>query len=260
MAGPIIKSLNELKQYILRKLGHPLHQIEITDDQLNDAINETFKDFTQIAYGGYNERIIPVKLLTGIQNYILPYSTMSVIDVSDVNMSMIGSSNPANLFSMNQFIAADLYRAGGVGKIDLLGYELINQMTSSVDMIFARKISFDYNYVSKTLHLHGSIYNDQPVFITTFQRLELDTTPVSAGAIRYEEENIYDERWFQKMCVAKSKLQWGINVGLKYQNSVLPNGGSINGQGIIDMAEKEIEKLELQLDSEYTPPIQFFMG
>lgn len=259
MASPKIKSLGELKQYILRKLGYPVHVIEITDEQLQDCIDDTLKDFTQVAYAGVIERYLPLTLLDGVQDYIMPYPIFAVLSVNDANMSMIGANMPSNMFSINQFIAADLYRPG-VAKIDLIGYEQIQQMTATIDLIFGKKQTFDFNSVSKILHLHGVVTGTTKVIVQVYQKMDLETTPVSAGATRYEEENIYDERWFQRMCTARAKLQWGINIGLKYQGSVLPNGGNLNGQGIIDMATTEIENLTTELNDVYALPVDFFIG
>jgi hypothetical protein len=259
MASPRIQTLGGLKQYILRKLGYPLHQIEITDDQLDDAISDTLDDYTQCAYAGVTERFVGVQLLKGVQDYVLPYSVFAVLSVNDSTMSMIGANMPSNMFSLNQFIAADLYKPG-VAKIDMVGYEMIQQMTASLDLIFAKKQTFDFNSISKILHIHGNITDDTKVVMQVYQKLELDTTPVSAGASTYEEEKIYDDKWVKRMCTARAKLQWGVNIGLKYQGSVLPNGGSINGQGIIDMATAEIEALTAELHDVYELPIDFFIG
>ena len=259
MATPKIKSTGELKQYILRKLGYPFHQIEISDEQLQDAIDDTLDDYVQFAYSGTIERYVPIQLLDGVQNYILPYSTFAVLSVNDANMSMIGANVPSNMFSLNQFIAADLYRPG-VAKIDILGYELINQMTATLDMVFAKKISFDYNSISKILHLHAVPALDTKVIIQVYEKLDLKGTPVSAGASTYEEENIYNEPWIKRMATSRAKLQWGNNIGLKYQGSVLPNGGTINGQGVIDQGTAEIEALTAELHSIYELPIDFMIG
>jgi hypothetical protein len=258
MATPKIKSLGELKQYILRKLGYPVHQIEITDDQLQDAIDDTLDDYLQFAYAGIIDRYVPLTLLKGVQDYILPYKVFAVLSVNDANMSMIGANMPSNMFSINQFIAADLYRPG-VAKIDLIGYEMINQMTSTIDMIFSKKQSFDFNSISKILHLHATPAIDDKVIIQVYEKLDLQTTPDGSGT-RYEEENIYDEKWIKRMSTARAKLQWGTNIGLKYQGSILPNGGSINGQGIIDMATADIELLTTELHDVYELPIDFFIG
>jgi hypothetical protein len=139
-----IQSVGGLKQYILRKLGYPLHQIEITDEQLQDAIEDTLDDYTQFAYAGFIERYVPMQLVAGIQNYVLPYPVFGVLGVYDGQGTMMGASQPSNLFSINQFIAADLYKPG-VAKIDILGYELLNQMISTMDLVFSKKVTFDFN-------------------------------------------------------------------------------------------------------------------
>lgn len=259
MAEPKINSIGGLKQYILRSLGHPAHTVEITDDQLNDAIDDTIQDYVQYAYSGVIERFIPISVIADVQDYILPYEIFAILGVYDANMSMIGSNLPSNMFSLNQFIAADLYRPG-VAKIDLAGYEMINQLTSSIDIIFAKKKTFDFNCVSKMLHLHGKIHENENVILQTYQNLTVDTTEVSAGSMTYIENNIYNERWVKRMATSRAMLQWGKNIGLKYLGSVLPNGGSLNGDGIINMAEKQMEKLELELHERYELPVDFFVG
>ena len=257
MANPRITSIGSLKQYILRRLGYPIHQIEITDEQMDDAIFDTIDLYSQFAYSGTNERYIPVKLIAGVQDYILPYSTFAVLSVNDSQMSMIGANMPSNMFSLNQFIAADLYKPG-VAKIDILGYELINQMTSTLDIIFAKKQTFDFNSISKILHLHATPAMDTNVIIQMYQKLDLTGTPVSGGG--YEEEHIFDDRWVKAMATAKCKLQWGINIGLKYQGTVLPNNATLNGAGIIDMANAEIDKLDEELHLVYELPPDFYIG
>jgi hypothetical protein len=259
MAQPKINSIGGLKQYILRSLGYPAHTIEITDEQLDDVIDDTVQDYVQFAYSGVTEIYIPITVIKDVQDYILPYEIFAVLGVNDANMSMIGANLPSNMFSMNQFIAADLYRPG-VAKIDLAGYEMINQLTSSIDIIFAKKKTFDFNCVSKVLHLHGKVHDDENIILQCYQTLTVDTTEVSAGSMTYVENNIYNDRWVKRMATAKAMLQWGKNIGLKYLGSALPNGGSLNGDGIMNLANTQIEKLEAELHDRYELPVDFFVA
>lgn len=259
MAEPRISSIGELKQYILRKLGYPAHQVEITDDQLNDAIDDTLDDFTEFAYAGVSERHIPVTLLTGVHQYILPYDVFAVLAVHDGTQMGIGNNVPSHLFSMNNFIAADLYRPG-VAKIDLLGYETINQLTSTMNIIFNKKISFDFNSISKVLHIHADVPTDIPVVLQVYKKLDMEGTLASDGVTpRYQEENVYNDRWIKRMSTARAKFQWAMNLS-KYSGSVLPNGGALNVDGIREMAQTEIETLTQELHDRYETPIDFFCG
>ena len=268
MALPRISSKDALKSYILRQLGGDANNIELTDDNLEDSISDTLDDYLPRAYSGVIERYIPVQLLDGIQDYQLPYPVFAVIGVHDSTGTMMGTSMPANLFSMNQFIAADLYRPGAA-KIDVMGYELINQMVSTLDLIFAKKLTFDYNSITKKLHLFATPAVDTKVIIHTYQKLDMESTPVTSTtydvsgnpiySVRYQEENIYNERWIKRMAVAKAQLQWGKNLQ-KYTGSILPNGGTLNGEFIYTEAKDMIEKCMTELHEEFELPTDFFVG
>lgn len=259
---PKIYSVDQLKMYILRKLGSPVINIEITDDQLVDAIDDTLDDYLPRAYSGVIERYIPVQLITDIQQYILPYSTFAVLGVYDGVGTMMGANQPANLFSINQFIAADLYKPGAA-KIDVLGYELINQMISTLELVFAKKITYDFNSISKVLNLVSKPVADTKVIIHMYQKLDLEKTPIynadPSAAPRYYEENIFNEKWIKRMATARAQLQWGQNL-MKYTGSVLPNGGTLNAEFIYNEAKANVDALMIELHEEFELPTDFFIG
>lgn len=255
---PRIQTVAGLKQYILRKLGVFGHTIELTDENLDDAINDTIDDWLQYAYSGYIERYFPVQLIEGVQNYILPYDIFAVLQVHSGDEAMIGSGLASNLFSLNQFVASDLYRPG-VARIDLQGYVQIQQMIESINLVFRHKRTFDFNAVSRILHLFDTPAKDEKILLHTYMKLNVDTTPLSAGSSIQAEDNIYNERWIKRMAEARAMYQWGVNIGLKYQGSILPNGGQMNGAGILQMADQKIKELDEELQR-YEVPTDFMVG
>ena len=258
MAEPKIYSVLQLKDYILKELGSPVVNIEITDDQLQLAIDDTLDDYLPRAYSGVQERYIPIKLVEGVNDYILPYSVFAVIEVNTQQLAGIGQGLPSNMFSLNQFIAADLYRPG-MAKIDLLGFEMINEMVASLEVIFSNRQTFDFNSISKILHIHARLPQDEPAILKVYQKLDLAGTPMDNQQGRYAEENIYNERWIKRMCIAKAKKQWGWNL-IKYQGSVLPNGGTLNAEKIYEEGKLEIEQYMKELHEEFELPTDFFIG
>lgn len=262
MAEPKIYSRSVLKQYMLKKLGAPVVNIEITDDQLDIAIDDTIEDYTQNAYAGVVERYIPTTLLEGVHDYILPYDIFAVLAVHSVSLLGIGTGGQgavaSNMFSLNQFVAADLYKPG-VAKIDMIGYEMINEMIETMNIVFSSRVSFDFNSVTKVLHVPSENISDPKCILQVYRKLDLTRTsdPLSAG--RYLEENIYDERWVKRMCTARAQAQWGRNL-MKYSGSVLPNGGSLNAQWIYDEGKAEVERLTQELQDMYVLPIDFMVG
>lgn len=258
MASPKIYTVAQLKDYILKELGSPVVNVELTDEQLQLVIDDTIDDYLPRAYSGVQERYIPIKLIEGVNEYILPYSVFAVIEVATQQLAGIGQGLPSNLFSLNQFIAADLYRPG-MAKIDLLGFEMINEMVASLEVIFSNRQTFDFNSISKILRIHARLPQDEPAILKVYQKLDLAGTPMNNDQGRYAEENIYNERWIKRMCIAKAKKQWGWNL-LKYAGTVLPNGGTLNAEKIYEEGKLEIDKYMDELHLEFELPIDFFTG
>ena len=254
MAGPIIKTRAELIQYVLRKLGSPVVNIEITPDQLDDAVNDTLDDYLPRAYSGVEERFLLIQLEAGKQEYVLPYDVQAVLDVHD-GPSEIMTSNHSDLFSLNQFIAADIYR-GGVSKIDLVTYELTNELVSTMQILFSKKQTFDFNAISKKLFLFATPPATTGMILHVYRKVEPAEDPDVPGA---EKTNVYDQKWIKRMVVERARYQWGVNL-MKYAGSVLPNGMTLNADAIKATAEVEIEKLMEQLHDEYELPVDFFIG
>ena len=44
-------SLSEMKQHVLTRLGHPVVNVEIADQQLDIIISDTIQDFNRYNYG-----------------------------------------------------------------------------------------------------------------------------------------------------------------------------------------------------------------
>jgi hypothetical protein len=255
MAEPRIASKEALKAYIVRRLGGEAVNIELTDPNLEDCIADSIDEYLPIAFSGVIERFIPITLMKGYNDYILPYDVFAVTAIHSVGMLGVGTTAPANLFSMNQFIAADLYKPG-TAKIDLLGYELINEAIATMDIMFSQKLSFDFNSISKILHLFADA-TDMTVMLQVYKKLDIQGTAVSAG--KYAEENIYNEKWIRNMCVAKSQKQWAQNF-LKYGGSILPTGGVLNVEFLYNEAKDREKELMESLKDEYQLPIDFFIA
>ena len=59
---------------------------------------------------------------------------------------------------------------------------------------------------------------------------------------------VYKNTWLKRYATALTKQQWGSNLK-KYQNTELPGGVQLDGQGLFDEARTEIQELEEELKS-----------
>jgi hypothetical protein len=253
--NPYLQTKQNLKDYILRRLGFPVVNIELVDAMLDDRIDDTIEQYMQRAYSGVTERYVLLPLLANITSYTLPYDVFAILEIMGQGMLGITNSTPSNLFSLNQFIASDLYR--GAGKIDLLTYELTNQMLQSMEIIFTNKITFDFNCISKELNVFSIPVSDQMVMLHCYKKnVPKYTTDVDGTDV--EDTNIYSELWIRNMAYRQCQYQWASNL-LKYSGSALPNGLQLAVPEILAEAKEGIAELKEEL-SNYELPIDFMIG
>lgn len=252
-SAPRIKSLDDLKAYVLRRLGSPVVNIEIDPEQLDDAIADTLEDFIPRAYSGVNDRYIGLQLIKGQNDYVLPYSAFAVLGVWSNNIGDYSVSS-TDMFSANQFIAADIF-GGNLKNVDLLTYTMTQGLIETMGIVFGKRITFDFNCTTKVLHLHETPLANYKTVMQLYVNTELDPDPDTGE----ERSNIYDNRWVKRMALERARYQWGTNL-TKYTGSVLPNGMVLNAEGILATAEKEMEKLQEELRLEWELPPDFMCG
>jgi hypothetical protein len=250
--SPRIKTKADLRAYVLRNLGSPVIEIEITPDQLDDQIDNALELYLQRCYAGVAERYLPLDVKINEQTYVLPYDIFAVVEVHSMELGGIANNAPSSLFSLNQFVAADLYR--GSGKIDLLTYELVNQMLATLDLEFSQKITYDYNVITKELYLFQPPTVNQVVLLRSYVKV----APVE-DEHGNEISNIYNELIIRRLATEYCRKQWGHNL-MKYGGSILPNGLIINANDILQEANTNIQILEEQLHDMYELPIDMMIG
>jgi len=241
---PYIKSKKELKDYILRRLGYPVINVELTKEQLDDIINETLEKFVEVAYPGIQLRLGWLKVQENQQKYKLPYEVMAVVKVYGPGELTSMMSGP---FGFNAVLAKQL-ESVYFSKADLVSIELIREYVSTLDVMFSKHVEYDFNTMTKELYFLTPVKSDQIYGILFYESVDEQENP-----------HVYDHRWIKKYATELARLQWGRNL-LKYAGSMLPSGLQINVEGIISEAKEELAKLEEELEDKYQLPIDFFIG
>lgn len=251
MAQAKVKSKSELGDYVLRRLGQPVVQVEITPEQLNDCIDETIEMFIEVAHSGTQGRVYALPAITGQQIYQMPYECVAVLQVWDYKE--IGSTSTlgdtSNLFSIRNILARDFVK-GEILRADLLTIELVNQFISTMNVIFSEYPTWDYNTFTKQLYLYEAPKADQTFGLLVYEQIDQDLP---------EHANIFDQRWVKKYSVECARYQWAMNLS-KYSGSVLPGGLQLDVPAMVTEANQNKEKLEEELRDKYELPPDFFIG
>lgn len=236
-------------QWCLRQLGHPVIDINVDDDQLDDAIDEALQYFRDFHFDAVERWYISHKITTDdIQNrYIeIPENVIGVTRIFP-----IGSTNMSvNMFDLRyQLRLHDLY---DFTSTSIVNYVLTQQHIRTLDLLFSGETPIRFNRHARKLYIDWDwdkkVDVDEWVVIEGF--IILDTSVYTA---------IWNDRMLKKLATAYIKRQWGSNMK-KYGNMQLLGGVMLNGQQIYDEAMQEIRELETSIRETYEEPPMMHWG
>jgi len=265
-----INSEEKLVNYIKTQLGHPLITVDVTEDQILQAIDDTFLKFSDWVWDAQQNQVFVIQS-SGVQDYILDPRVKSIYGISIADgLSGYGTGGggiwggiplgsimpplyvPATDFQGNAstlmqhgsfFGGSATGTAGGVAGGPFTskngsGNAVEAAWASMVDMqtnqnMFGPNVSFDFNASNHTLRIFDNVSGAIAI------EAALDYIP------NPEYDDAYGHPWLKAYALNLVKRIWGQNVG-KY-SSPLVGGATINFDRLISEAQQEIDKLEEQL-------------
>ncbi len=266
MAKPISK--DGLKEYALRKLGKPVLEINVDDDQVDDLIDDAVQYFHERHGEGIDRVFLKHKLttvekatLTGVASTTTVTSTHggipsleyeenanflplpdTVIAVNKV-FKMDSSTLSAGMFNVKyQIFLNDLYYYGA---IDLLNYSQTKSYLETIDYLLNPDVQVRFNKKNGKLYLDlnlKELVDDHYLIIDCYRVVDPES-----------ETAVYNDHWLKQYTTSLIKRQWGQNL-IKFTGVKLPGGLELNGRQIYDDAVAEIEKHEEKLMTEYALP------
>jgi len=244
----------QLKDYCLRKLGFPVIEINVDDDQLEDRIDDALQQYSTYHYDG-TERVYLSQAITNadiLNGYLkLCDNIVSVSRVFAFTGSTVGSTSSTgfNMFDINyQLRLNDFYN---LTSSSYTYFVIAQEHLAMLDMIVTGQMPYTYNKNVNRLTV-----------ITDWGKFDVGNyMAFEAHRIVDPEtyEKIYNDIWVKEYTATLFKQQWGTNLK-KYGNYVLPGGLVINGQQIYDEASAELEKLNEKLRDTYEEPTAFLVG
>lgn len=238
-----------LRDYCLRALGHPVIEINVDDDQVEDRIDEAFQFYREYHYDAV-ELVYLKKQFTAedITNQYITVSDM-VVGVNRI-LPLTNRTRGMNMFDIRyQILINDLY---SLMSTDLIYYtqvkmelELINQLLVGVKPVrFNRhmnRVYIDWDWAA-------DIAVDDYAIVECYRILDPDTYT-----------DVYDDYFLKKYTTALIKRQWGVNIK-KFSGVQLPGGVTLNGDTIYQEAIGEIKAIEDEMQSRFELPVDMFVG
>ena len=264
MATPTSKA--ELKEYALRRLGKPVLEINVSDDQCDDAIDYTLQKFQQFHYDGAERVYLKHKITqadldrakdtndtttTSVAGNSTWLESNTYIEIPQHILSIEGifsftDKGTANIFDIRyQMRLNDLY---DFTSTQFYHYYMIQQHLGTIDFLLEGIKPTRYIATQNRLYLdmdwQADVLLDQYFVIKCWRALD---------PLTWTE--IYDNMWVKDYVSAKIKKQWGSNM-TKFQNVQMPGGVTLNGEMIYNDAVQELKDLDEQLRQQWeTPPL-----
>lgn len=247
MAVPATRA--EFKEYCLRKLGKPVIEINVDDDQVDDRVDEALKYYYDYHFDG-SEKIYYKHAITETDKankYItMPENILGAVRVFPVADPLVRSDD---LFNIRYQIALnDLYT---LTSVSMVPYYMVMQHLATIQEMLVGRQPIRFNRHTNKLYIDmdwNNLNEGEYVLIEAYEVINPDTYTDAWG-----------DRWLQEYATAKIKYQWGSNL-TKFTGMTLPGGVQFNGEKILDDAKNDILKLEAEMISSYSLPVSDMIG
>jgi hypothetical protein len=277
----VISTRAELKEYALRANGHPVVEINIADEQLEDRINDALQFFSEYHFDGVEKVYLKYKLSqTDIDNGYISFTANNTVaqnadgsgfQVAEAIQTSVDPDCPENVLLQNlivsvtrifpftqqtvgmfdvryQYALNDLYT---FGTIDLVQYDLTQQYLQLLRQFLSPDKSIRFNRVANRLYLDSDkrqMNAGMYLIIEAYRILDPRVYP-----------EVYNDRLLKKYCVALVRWQWGVNLS-KYSGIKLPGDILLDGQSMMKDSWNQKEEIEKEIILKGELPVDFIMG
>jgi hypothetical protein len=270
-----------LIDYCLRRLGAPVLEINVDDEQIDDLVDDAIQYFNERHYDGVEKMYLKYKITdddlargrakntdgvgivttTGTSTIVGTATTFSFYENSNyiqVPESVIGiekifkfdtSSISGGMFSIKyQLFLNDLYYFNSV---ELLQYSMVKSYLEDIDFLLTTDKQVRFNKRQDRLYLDidwGSQAAGDYLVLECYRALDPDSFT-----------QVYNDSFVKQYLTALIKRQWGQNL-IKFQGVRLPGGTELNGRQLYEDGVRDLEEIKQRMSSEYELPPMDLIG
>ena len=242
-----------LIEYCKRRLGDPVIEVNVDEDQLEDRVDEALQYYQEFHSDATLRTYLKHQVTaTDVSNEYIPISS-NIIFVSKLFPVSSSFSSSVNFFDIKYQMRlndlADLQRYAG----DLAYYEQMQQYLSLLDMKLNGHPQVQFSRRENRLYIFGD-FGDKDI-----QEGDFVIAEVYQIVDPTTNTSIFNDMWVKEYTTALIKQQWGANL-IKFEGMQLPGGVMLNGRQIYDDATGDIERLRETIRMEHEFPPDFFIG
>lgn len=288
MAKP--QTRQQLIDYCLRNLGHPVIEINVDEDQLEDRLDDALQFFAEYHFDGVEKVYLKYQVqqkdiengyismtaesrdnagVTG-SNVFTSGTGMSGANESSLSFTEDGQTGTVKIedliasvlqvfhFSMgtiNMFDVRYQYALNDLytfGTIELIHYSITQQYLSLIRQMLSPEKSIRFSRRNNKLYIDMKWQRD----VKAGDWIVIEAYRVMDPRV-YPE--IYNDMLLKRYLTALIKRQWGANLS-KFNNIQMLGGVTFNGMQLFNDATKEIQDIETTVQSKWELPPDFIVG
>jgi hypothetical protein len=254
-----ITNRTDFKNYCLRRLGFPVIEINVDDEQIEDRIDDALQYWQDYHFDGL-QKVYYIKALLQ-QDVDRKYLDLSgSTDAQNNAMEIVGvtrifpltdSQATINMFDLRyQLRLNELYDFTSASYIN---YTLTMQHLRSLELMFTGEVPIRFQRHMQRLYIDWAWGERQaPV-----GQIVIAECYAAINPDVYQK--VWNDMWLKQYTTALIKRQWGENLK-KFANLQLPGGVTLDGQKIFDEATEEINQLREDMNKDYFSPLEWYMN
>ena len=270
MAIPTSKST--FASYCKRALGFGVIDINVSDDQIDDRIDEALQYFAQYHYDGIEKMYLKHKITQDTIDRCRTNATTSATDKVDSSVSAsfeegknfipvpdsilsvvqifpFSNAQTNSMFDIRyQLRLNDLY---DFSSTSIIHYEMTMKQLDLLEHILVGEVPIRFNQHQNRLYLDMAweeMTPDEFIIIECYRKVDPATYT-----------DIFDDMYLKRYATALIKRQWGANLS-KFNGVATLGGVTMNGEQIYSQAIEEIQRLEEQIQLSFETPIDYMVG
>ena len=270
MAIPTSKST--FASYCKRALGFGVIDINVSDDQVDDRVDEAIQYFAQYHYDGVEKMYLKHKITQDTIDRCRTNATTSATDKVDssVSASFEEGKNfipvPDSIVSITQIFPFSNAQTNSMFDIryqlrlndlydfsstSIIHYQMTMQQLDLLEHVLVGEVPIRFNQHQNRLYLDMAweeMTPDEFIIIECYRKVDPATYT-----------DIFDDIYLKRYATALIKKQWGANLS-KFNGVATLGGVTMNGEQIYSQAIEEIQRLEEQIQLSFETPIDYMIG
>lgn len=229
----------ELMDSIRSQLGYPVVDVELTNYQLDTAIQGALESFRKRASSAYRRGFYFLNIEPGKQEYILTNKAMgynkivSVTSAHRFTSAFLSSAHGSGVYG--QVVLQHLYN---MGTFDLTSFHLVSQYVEQLEHLFSTRLTFTFHEHDRVLSFFNSFTRPERVLLDCMiERTEQDLL-----------KDRFIKTWIERYALSEAMMMLS-HIRGKFASLPGAGGGiSLNAGELISIAQSYREELLQQID------------